>query len=85
MQTNLGIRIEIRNDARNRWMQNVVFGNRGLPLMVRTWNADEKNMGAIPMAGTGLALVMPHGSSRANAGMKPQIATMRMARCWSAC
>jgi hypothetical protein len=62
-------------------MQNVVLGSRGLPPIVRTWNADEKNMGAIPMAGTGLALMMPHGRSRANAGMKVHIATMRRARC----
>lgn len=84
-KTHLGTKIEIKNEARNRWMHRVVFGNRGLPLTVRALKADEKNMGAIPMAGTGLALMMPHGSSRATAGTKEQIATMRRARYWSAC
>jgi hypothetical protein len=61
------------------------FRQPRLAIDVRALKADEKNMGAIPMAGTGLALMMPHGSSRATAGTKEQIATMRRARCWSAC
>lgn len=64
-------------------MQNVVIGNRGLPLMVAAWKAAEKNMGAMPIVGKGLPLMMPHGRSRARAGMKVQIATMRSLRCWS--
>jgi hypothetical protein len=53
-------------------------------LIVMALNADEKNIGAMPTTGNGKALMMPHGSSRANAGMKEQIATMRRVRCWSA-
>jgi hypothetical protein len=66
-------------------MQNVVLCNRGLPLIVRALNAAEKNMGAIPTTGNGLALMIPHGRSKATAGTKAQIATMRRMRCGSAC
>lgn len=83
--THLGTRLEIRNEAMERLMQNVVLGNRGLPLIVRAWKPAERNMGAIPTAGSGLLLMMPQGRSRATAGTKPQIATMRRVLCWSTC
>jgi hypothetical protein len=83
MQTNLGTRTEIKNDAMSRWMQNVVLGNRGLPLIVMALKPDEKNMGAIPTTGNGDPLMMPQGSSIATAGTKAHIATMRSALCWS--
>lgn len=82
--TNLGRSTEIKNIAISRSMKKVVLGDRGVPLILRKLNADEKNMGAIPTTGNGNALMIPHGRSRATAGTKAQVATMRGARCWSA-
>lgn len=58
-------------------MQSVALSLRDLPPMVAIWKAAEKNMGAMPMAGSGLALMIPHGRRRAKAGTKAQMATMR--------
>jgi hypothetical protein len=82
--TNLGIKTENKNDAKNKSIQKVVLGNRSVPLLTaRAWKAAEKNMGAIPTAGSGCAVIMPHGRSRAKAGTKLQIATTRRLRCLS--
>jgi hypothetical protein len=75
--------MENRNAARKRLMQRVVLAIRGLPPIVAIWKAAEKNMGAIPTAGNGLAETIPHGRSRANAGTKAHIATRRSRRCGS--
>ena len=53
-------------------------------MIIRALNADEKNMGAMPSAGTGLPVMIPHGRSRATAGTKAQIDIRRRARYWSA-
>lgn len=58
-------------------MKIVVLCIRDVPPIVIIWNPAEKNMGAIPIAGNGLALIIPHGRSRARAGTKAQIATKR--------
>lgn len=70
-------------------MQTVALGNRGLAPIVASWNAAEKNIGAMPRAGSTLAVRMPHGRRRLKAGTKPHIAITRSWRCgsptWSGC
>lgn len=60
-------------------MNTVIFSARGLLRIVMTWNRDEQNMGARPMAGHSRFEIRPQGRSRATAGMKEK---MDMRRSW---
>ena len=60
-------------------MNTVIFNARGLLPMVMSWNKDEQNMGARPIAGHSRFEIRPQGRRRATAGMK---AKMDMRRSW---
>jgi hypothetical protein len=79
-RTDLGIRIENRNTASRRLMKTVDMGICGLAPMITSCDAAEKNIGAMPRAGNGLLVRMPHGRSRARAAMKSNIAMIRSPR-----
>lgn len=60
-------------------MKTVNFSARGLLPNVMSWNKDEQNMGARPMAGNSRREIRPQGRRKATAGMKVK---MDMRRSW---
>jgi PAB1-binding protein PBP1 len=77
--TNLGTNNPSKNAAKRVFMNTVIFNARGLLPIVMTWNKDEQNMGARPMAGHSRCEIKPQGRRRAKAGMKEK---MDMRRSW---
>ena len=60
-------------------MKTVIFSARGLLPNVMSWNKDEQNMGARPMAGNSRREIKPQGRRKATAGMN---ANIDMRRSW---
>lgn len=71
--TYLGIKMARIRTASNRSIQTFVLVDRTLVASTKLPKTAEKNIIAMPTVGSGLALNMPYGSSRAKVGRKASI------------